>query len=190
MSEHDEALPETHPYPSVIAAVMPHERALATRLGDATVRFVAVGGIAGAALALSDSLGVPAWTLFLTWTSYGLLGGRVRDGLRLLAGFNVGLIAGSLTVLAGTSAVPVLGQAAMPIALGIACGLLAALDQVPPINLVPAYFVGMVSYFAAGPWPSVQATFGLAVAAALGIGVGWLSNRAINFGDQLTRRPG
>jgi hypothetical protein len=137
--------------------------------------FCVVGGIAGAALWLGTTLGLLSWVLFLAWVAYGLTGSSVRAGLRLLAALVAGAAAGWAVLGLGAASEAALGPAALPVAIGLACGALAVLDDLPPLDNVPGYFLGMIAFFAAGAEPTPAAIAAIAVPAALGIGCGWLA---------------
>jgi hypothetical protein len=141
----------------------------------AGVAFGVVGGIAGAALLLGDALGLASWALFLAWVGYSLLGGSPGRGLRLLVAFVLGALAGWAVVEIGTASERALGAAAMPVALGLVCGALAVLDDVPPLGLGPGSCLGMIAFFAAGAVPGWETVAAVAIPAALGIGCGWLA---------------
>jgi len=148
---------------------------VSNRMRRGLAAFSVVGSIAGAALWLGTALGLLTWMLFLAWVAYGLLGGSPRAGLRLLAALVAGAAAGWAVVALGAASETALGDAAMPVALGLACGALAVLDEVPPLDIVPGYFFGMIAFFAAGAAPGAATVAAIALPAALGIGCGWLA---------------
>lgn len=160
----------------LIAAIACFERRPPGRLG-ALACFLVTGGLAGLALVVTEALALRSWTLFLVWVGYGVLGGNLRAGAQLLAAFVVGAGAGCATVLVGIFCHPWLGGAALPIALGLSCGLLAALEKWPPFDVVPGYFIGMIAFFASGEAPSVGLLGDLTAPAALGVAWGWADVR-------------
>lgn len=133
--------------------------------------------MAGLALWVTDALELRPWVLFLTWVGYGLLGAGLTAGLRLIAGFTIGAAAGMATVILGAAWEPWTHGFAMPLALALSCGLLAALEKRPPLDTVPAYFLGMISFFATGEEPALALVWGLATPAALGIAWGWSTSK-------------
>lgn len=135
--------------------------------------FVVVGTMAGLALGLTNALGLRPWVLFLTWVGYGFLGVGLKSGVKLVAGFVFGAAAGMVTVILGAVWEPWTDAFAMPLALGLSCGLLATLERHPPFDIVPAYFLGMISFFATGAQPTVPLLWSLAASGILGIVWGW-----------------
>lgn len=135
----------------------------------ALASFLVVGAMAGVALGVTEALGFRPWVLFLAWVGYGLLGASLKAGCKLIAGFGVGAAAGMATVIHGEALGPWLDSFAMPLALALSCGLLAALEKRPPLDVVPAYFLGMIAFFAAGAEPSMHLLWSLTAAAAIGV---------------------
>lgn len=177
---------DANPRGEIMVGARSYERALQGWRG-ALACFLVVGAMAGVALWVTEALGFRPWVLFLAWVGYGLLGASLKVGCKLLAGFGVGAAAGMATFIVGEALGPWLNSFAMPLALALSCGILAALEKRPPLDVVPAYFLGMIAFFATGAEPGMPLLWSLTAAAAIGVVWGW---SAAKLRGRLERRLG
>ena len=131
--------------------------------------------IGGAAGVVCETLGYPSWVMFLVWTSYTLFGKTLRAGVKMYASFCAGTLCG-FTVRGLEAALdPTVGALSTFVAVGLAIFLLSLLEDDPPLNDVPAYFLGAIAFFATGSDPSRAAFVSLVVAGGFGLLIGWLT---------------
>jgi hypothetical protein len=170
---------------SIDEAIVPP--ALRTTMISRLINFLVNGVIAGVALFATVRFGLLPWVLYLSWVGYGLVGGTLRPGLQLLALFAVGAFSGWLVVALAATAFQNVGEIALPLALGLVVGAIALMEEFPPLDRVPAYFMGMVAFFAAGATPGLETMQALMIPAALGVLCGWLANSLRATGERLQR---
>jgi hypothetical protein len=158
-----------------------------SRLAPGLTRFAVTGLIAAASLWSMNAVGLQAWVLFLAWTGYVLSGGS-QKGVKLMASFAGGIVAGLSAVWLAANAFAALGSMALPAALLLIVGAIAALETSPPLDFAPAWFLGMVAYFGAGAVPDGTAIPALVLPAAAGIMAGWLEAKLRSLVSEGLRR--
>lgn len=139
-----------------------------------------VGGCLVVACALA---GVPSWIAFVVWTSYALFGNTAKQGLKMFGSYLVGVVVGFgasaiILLLTGAGLPALVGSV---IAFGLAIFLLSLLEDTPPLDDIPAYFLGAITFFATGQAAGLPAFAMIAGAGALGLGAGWATVRAQNL---------
>ena len=109
-----------------------------------------VGGITGLATYLAILLDTPAWIVFVPWAGYFLVGANLRAGLKLYGSFAFGLALGLFAAYGGEWMRPWLNDLALPCLVFVIAGGLTFFERVAPLNCIPAYYLGIVTYFASG----------------------------------------
>ncbi|BDB24189.1 hypothetical protein Tamer19_33390 [Cupriavidus sp. TA19] len=119
---------------------------------------------------------LPAWAMFLGWVGYNSRGQTVREGLANLVALLLGIVFGAGTALLIGWLTPHVGNLATPLAVFADVVLVLSLRALPGINNPLAYFLGLISFFAAGQPPSPLLLGGLVAAGVLGAIGGGISN--------------
>ena len=143
------------------------------------VKFNAVtavaAAIAAAASAASLSAGLPVWAMFIGWVAFFSRGHTLRDGLINYAGVLAGIVFGMVAATAIAAIGPTLGNMALPLVVFIVAMGVVSLRAVPVMNNVLAYFLGLISFFAAHLEPSLETGMRLGGASAIGSSAAWIS---------------
>lgn len=149
-----------------------------------------VGVVTAAATHLAGVAGVPAWVMFIPWAAYFLVGATLAAGIKMYASMACGIGLGMVATLLSGLLAPALGSLALPaIVVGIAGGLTFC-ERVPALDCIPAYYLGIVTYFASGREVSVAAYGELVLVAAAGVVFGagiaeartWYERRRVRAG--------
>lgn len=132
--------------------------------------------VTAAAAAAALLAGLPLWVMFVGWISYYTRGVTNRDGLLNLAGVFIGL-------LIGLGAALLLGQFGPEPTLLERVGLIFGVAMVvlslrflPKVNNLLAFFLGLVTFFAAHAEPALASLIPLAAAAAIGAAGGAIAH--------------
>lgn len=109
-------------------------------------------GLCGAlAVFISFTMGWPTWVLFLAWVSFYLFGKSIKvylpSFLQLVAGILMGVLIQS-TVGVVT---PVLGALGFPLTVFVLIGSLAFISKINGLNNIPAWFLGLITFFGVHP---------------------------------------
>lgn len=113
-------------------------------------------------------MGLPLWVMFVGWISYYTRGVTNRDGLLNYAGVLIGLLIGlgAALVLGRLGPNPTLLEQ-VTLIFGVALVVLS-LRFLPKVNNLLAFFLGLVTFFAAHAEPALTSLIPLAEAAAIG----------------------
>ena len=128
--------------------------------------------------------------MFLVWTSYTLFGKTLRAGVKMYISFCAGTLCGFSVRGIEAALDPAIGALSAFVAVGLAIFLLSLLEDDPPLDDVPAYFLGAIAFFATGSDPSRAAFASLVVAGGFGLLVGWLTVTCQAGVGQLVPRRG
>ncbi len=130
---------------------------------------------AAAAAALSLWIGLPVWAMFIGWVAFFSRGHSLRDGFinygAVVAGVGLGMVA-ALSIAALS---PLLGKLALPAVVFAIAMTVVSLRAVPVMNNVMAYFLGLITFFAAHLEPSLDTALRLTGAPAIGSIAAWAS---------------
>jgi hypothetical protein len=157
-----------------------HARSAGSSASPASlIRFVAISGaaavVAAAAAYASTIATVPVWAMFIGWVAFYTRGHSIGAGVANFACLALGIALGLAASFAVGELHPQLGAAALPLVVLVVALLVISLRAVPVIDNVLAYFLGLISVFAAHASASLEAFAQLAAAAALGGLAAWLA---------------
>ncbi len=147
-----------------------------------------LGTLAALATLITFSVQLPTWILFVAWTSYFLFGKNIKSSLSALAQQILGIIIAILITKFGNF----LGDKLVSphgfhfSVLAILTGVFY-LSKLPFLNILPAYFLGMVVWFGADPIPNVENVIKIVMTLTTGYCFGWVNDRLntqINPGSQ------
>lgn len=106
--------------------------------------------------------------MFLGWVAYSTVGPGLREGLFNLGSFLLGIGLGALTAIAIGLLTPQFGDAATPLAVLGDVVIVLSLRNAHTMNNPLAYFLGLISFFAAAQAPSLPLLAMLAAAGTIG----------------------
>lgn len=140
--------------------------------------FGAIAAVVASATALvSAQLGFAPWAMFVGWIAFFTrptsTSQAVRTGLCVLGG----LVFGASAVLAIQALTPTLGGLALFPVVFVVTMVVVSMRAVAMLDNIPAWFLGLVAFFAAHQEPALPAVLQLAGAAVLGLVAGWGSQR-------------
>lgn len=145
------------------------------------LRFLAISAVAALTAAsaayFTTLISVPAWAMFMGWVTYYTRGHSGRDGLVNYACLALGICLGFVAVMAVGTLAPNFGTLALPVVVLIVATLVVSLRAVPLLSNIPAYFLGLVTVFAAHVQPTLYAFAELGSAGAIGSFAAWLAAR-------------
>jgi hypothetical protein len=143
--------------------------------------FLGFGAIAAAvastAAFTSLHLGVAPWAMFIGWVAYFTRPVSARQGLYTWLCLISGLAFGAGAVLALQGLMPIMGSVALFLVVFIVAMVVVSMRAVRALDNIPAWFLGLIAFFASHGEPSLVAIAELAGAGALGTAAGWASQR-------------
>ena len=145
------------------------------------LQFLAISAAAAVTAAsaahVSNLIAVPAWAMFMGWVAYYTRGHSGRDGLVNYACLALGIGLGLVAVMAVGALAASFGTFALPVVVLIVATLVVSLRAVPVLSNIPAYFLGLVTVFAAHVQPTLHAMAELGSAGAIGSFAAWFASR-------------
>jgi hypothetical protein len=143
--------------------------------------FLGFGAIAAAiastAAVTSLHLGMAPWAMFIGWVAYFTRPVSTRQGIYTWICVLGGLAFGAVATLALQSLVPIMGSLALFVVVFAVAIVVVSMRIVRVLDNIPAWFLGLIGFFASHAEPSMTAVFELAGATALGTAAGWVSQR-------------
>ncbi len=144
------------------------------------LRFVSLSAAAAvvAATAAYFSLlaALPVWAMFMGWVAYHSRGHSARDGAINFACFAIGLVIAMEAVVAAGALTPPAGIFALPLVVLAVALIVVSLRAAPGVNNVLAYFLGLITVFAAHVEPTFAAIAPLGAAGAIGAVAAWAAS--------------
>ncbi|KOF20997.1 membrane protein [Ensifer adhaerens] len=132
---------------------------------------------AAIAATTSASIGWPVWAMFMGWVAFFTRGHSASEALKSYTCLVVGIAIGMAAALALQALMPAMGALAFGPVVFIVAMIVVSLRALAPVNNVPAYFLGLITFFAAHLEPGWLAFCELAGVAALGCAAAWLAHR-------------
>lgn len=124
--------------------------------------------VASLAATASAGLGWPVWAMFIGWVAFFTGQHSIRGALFSYVCVAIGIAFGNIAALAVGSLLPILDFLAFGAVVFVVAIVVVTLRAAPPINNIPAYFLGLIAFFAAHLPPSIPAFLELAAVSALG----------------------
>ena len=119
---------------------------------------------------------LPVWAMFMGWVTYNSRGHSARDGALNFACFALGLVIAMEAVAAAGALAPAVGIFSLPLVVLATALIVVSLRSVPGVNNVLAYFLGLITVFAAHVEPSFAAIAPLGAAGAIGAVAAWAAS--------------
>jgi uncharacterized membrane protein YgaE (UPF0421/DUF939 family) len=152
-----------------------------TAPGPASLRFtvltLAAALTAAIAATTSASLGWPVWTMFMGWVAFFTRGHSGKDALYSYLCLAIGIAIGTGAALAVGALLPLIGPFAFGAVVFVVAVIVVSLRAAAPINNIPAYFLGLITFFAAHLEPGILAFSELAAVSGLGSFAGWTAHK-------------
>ncbi|HEX8469774.1 MAG TPA: DUF1097 domain-containing protein [Brevundimonas sp.] len=141
--------------------------------------FLAVGGIAAvtasAAATSSLALGFFPWAMFVGWVAWYTRPTSARQGVATWLCLLGGLAFGALAVMALRTLTPSLGIFALSAVVFVVALTVVSMRNLRLVDNIPAWFLGLIAFFASHMEPGVISVAELGATSAMGVGGGWLS---------------
>lgn len=131
---------------------------------------------AATAATASASLGWPVWAMFVGWVAFFTRGHTAKDALYSYLCLASGLAIGTIAAASVGVLLPLIGPVAFGAVVFVVAIVVVSLRAVPPMNNTPAYFLGLITWFAAHVKPTPMAWLSLAAVMALGLFAAWLAH--------------
>jgi len=129
--------------------------------------------VAALAASLSLMLAAPPWAMFMGWVAYFTRKPSLAEGLRTFACILAGLSLGAWATMAVGALGPALGSLVLPAVVFATGFAVIATRGLPLLNNLLGYFIGLITFFAAHPEPTLGSIGELAGATGLGSIAGW-----------------
>ncbi len=142
-----------------------------------TALTLAAATIAAVAATTSASLGWPVWAMFMGWVAFFTRGHSASDAVFSYLCLAIGIAFGVGAALAVGTLMPLIGSLAFGPVVFVVAIVVVSLRALPPINNVPAYFLGLITFFAAHQPPSALLYVELAAVAAIGTTAAWVAHK-------------
>lgn len=135
-------------------------------------------GIIGAlAVYTGGAFQLPVWVIFLAWISFNLTGGAIELSLKIFIQQVIGILLAVGVQYCNKSLLPLLGDYSLPLIMCIVNILLVFISKTKKLNSIPAYFSGMIIWFASQSEPRFLECTNLVIAIAVGFFFGWINKR-------------
>ncbi|WP_115571934.1 DUF1097 domain-containing protein [Xanthomonas campestris] len=146
-----------------------------------SLRFTAVTAAAAITAAIaataSASLGWPVWAMLVGWVAFFTRGHSAREAALSYVCLAGGVILGIGAVFAVGALMPLVGPLAFGIVVFVVAMIVVSLRVAAPLNNIPAYFLGLITFFAAHIELSLLTLLELLGVCALGTFAAWLAHR-------------
>lgn len=126
--------------------------------------------IASAAATMSAGMGWPVWAMFIGWVAFFTGEHSIRGALCSYACVAIGIAIGNFAGMGVGALMPLIGYLAFGVVVFIVAIVVVSLRVAPLLNNVVAYFLGLISFFAAHLPPGLLAFGELAAVGGLGSG--------------------
>jgi hypothetical protein len=152
-----------------------------TKTAPSTLQFnvltAAAALTAAIAATTSASLGWPVWAMFMGWVAFFTRGHSAREAFYSYLCLAIGIAFGVGAALAVGALMPIMGPLAFGPVVFVVAMIVVSLRGVAPINNIPAYFLGLITFFAAHLEPSLLAFSELAAVSGLGSFAAWTAHQ-------------
>jgi hypothetical protein len=132
--------------------------------------------VAAIAATTSASLGWPVWAMFMGWVAFFTRGHSAKEGLFSYLCLAAGVVMGTAAVMAVGALVPQIGPLAFGIVVFAVAMIVVSLRIAGPMNNIPAYFLGLITFFAAHVKPGLIEVLELLAVSALGSLAAWAAH--------------
>ena len=146
-----------------------------------SLRFTAITAAAALTAAVaattSASLGWPVWAMFMGWVAFFTRGHSAREATFSYMCLAAGIVMGTGAVLSVGALMPFLGALSFGVVVFVVAMVVVTLRVAAPVNNILAYFLGLITFFAAHLEPSLFALDEPLSVSGLGTFAAWLAHR-------------
>ncbi|GAA3097748.1 hypothetical protein GCM10010520_49160 [Rhizobium viscosum] len=132
---------------------------------------------AAVAATTSAGLGWPVWAMFMGWVGFFTRGHSAKEALFSYLCLTIGIAFGVGAAACVGALMPFVGHYAFGIVVFAVALVVVSLRALAPINNIPAYFLGLITFFAAHVEPGVLALSELAAVSGLGSFAAWVAHQ-------------
>jgi hypothetical protein len=146
-----------------------------------SLQFTAITAAAAVTAAIaattSASLGWPVWAMFMGWVAFFTRGHSAKEASYSYLCLAAGIVMGTGAVLSVGALMPLMGPFAFGVVVFVVAMIVVTLRVAAPVNNIPAYFLGLITFFAAHVEPGLLAVSELLGVSSLGTFAAWLAHR-------------
>lgn len=135
---------------------------------------ISLGFMGSVAIFTASYFALPAWVLFIAWVSFHLFGTNAKTACYVLVQQLFGILIGMLIQYSGIYLSSKIGSLGFPIAVFIAMIGVFYISKMKQFNIVPAYFLGLITWFASGLEMNLKSLFTLLISLAVGYIIAWI----------------
>ncbi|PRD47433.1 DUF1097 domain-containing protein [Sphingobacterium haloxyli] len=136
---------------------------------------ISLGILASLATIFTFSLNLPTWVLFLGWTSLSLLSPTKQVSLKIYIQQLFGILIAIIIVFFGNFLIENLSQIWFHLSVGIVLTGVFYVTKLKTLNVLPAYFIGMIVWFGLNAEPTIEQALKSSVSLFLGFLFGWVN---------------
>ncbi|MEP1553252.1 MAG: DUF1097 domain-containing protein [Paraglaciecola sp.] len=133
--------------------------------------------VAAIAATISAYLSVAPWIMFIGWVVYFTKSGSLSNTLTSTVCACLGILIGMAAANSIGVLAPSLGVVAFAVVVFVVASIVITLRGISVINNIPAWFLGMITYFAAHPEPSVLSILSLILTVVFGVFAGYFAHQ-------------
>lgn len=128
--------------------------------------------VAAIAATASAGLGWPVWAMFIGWVAFFTGQHSAKGAIRSYLCLAIGVAIGNFAALGVGTLMPLIDYLAFGAVVFVVAVVVVSLRAAPVLNNIPAYFLGLIAFFASHLPPSFIAFGELAAVSALGVVAG------------------
>ncbi|GLB54086.1 hypothetical protein NBRC110019_31270 [Neptunitalea chrysea] len=129
-------------------------------------------GCTGAlAIFIASYFTLPPWVLFIAWVSYHLFGTNLKTASTILIQQFFGILIGMFIQYTGIWSSEFIGALGFPVAVFIAMIGIFYISKMKRLNTVPAYFLGLITWFSSGSEISILSLLILVISLIVGYAI-------------------
>lgn len=152
----------------------PKDRAAGQQTSGQFVLFTLIAAVVAAAAAgVSDALALEVWIMFSGFIAWFTRPTSTRAGVHSLVCLWLGILLAAVSHRATGSLMPFAGSLALPLVVFAVAVLVVGLRTTRVVDNMLGWFLGLVTFFAAEPEPTLNSFVKLGLATALGGFAGW-----------------
>ena len=137
---------------------------------------VATGLIGALATSLAFALDFPVWVVFVCWVSYYVFGKTATTAVSTFVQQLLGIAIAIAIQIVGTLLGTKLGGIGLPLVQALLVGALTYVTKAPILNILPAYFTGMIIWHSQQAEPRGELFLELALTMLIGHSFAWLND--------------
>lgn len=131
--------------------------------------------VASTAATMSAGQGWPVWAMFIGWVAFFTGEHSLKGAICSYACVAIGIAFGNFAGMGVGALMPLIDYLAFGVVVFVVAVVVVSLRAVPLLNNVVAYFLGLISFFAAHLPPGLLAFGELATVAGLGSGAAFIA---------------